>query len=459
MNFREPESSFPTKDKVALVRRRFEEVFPSRVTAVSLPRHDADLINLRKRETSLRIKLTRACLKQHKAKKPLTHRTGTLGCSGPTVETIPYLREQLEDVQEQITAMQANEHAPLARVALITFAEQQDARDCVKLGKLDGRRNSPLRTLQQAGSAAVAVGQSVGKSVLQAGQTVSRVFTKNDKTADSSDDATDEAGEHDEHAHEKDEHYTDAGAAAEEDDRTPLMSPVQIDPTGSVAERFSGAMSLKRGPEYSNVFWEFIHVHSARAAASQALSWILLIFLFFFWAIPVSAIQALGNLRELAENPAFSWLIPFLDFVGPTIESWINAYLPSLLLVLLMSLVVPIIKFITFREGHPTYARANKLVLDRFFTFLVLNVFLVTTIAGSLLSQISDILNGETTVALILAQTLPSQGAFFVEYIMVKFTFVAMELLRADIFFLQCAIPIRWLHGRLHIFWSIVSLI
>jgi hypothetical protein len=144
----------------------------------------------------------------------------------------------------------------------------------------------------------------------------------------------------------------------------------------------------------------------------------------------------LGNLRELAESPAFSWLNAVLDFLGPAIEALLDAYLPSLLLVLLLSAVPPLLRLLSKREGYVNNLGTEQAILGRLFLFLVINVFLVATLAGSVLNKLDAILQGEESVPSLLAASLPGQGPFFINYLLVKVCFVTMDLLRPHILFL-----------------------
>ena len=125
-----------------------------------------------------------------------------------------------------------------------------------------------------------------------------------------------------------------------------------------------------------------------------------------------------------------------MDLLGPAIEGLLNAYLPSLLLVLLMALVPPILRKLTAREGYPTNVQTERTILWRFYLFLVINVFLVTTLAGSVLGKLEDILSGDDSIPELLASSLPNQGPFFIEYLMVKLCYVTMDLLRPHILLL-----------------------
>jgi len=89
-----------------------------------------------------------------------------------------------------------------------------------------------------------------------------------------------------------------------------------------------------------------------------------------FWAIPTSFVQTLGNLREIAQydcipfkplassqqihltlfSLVLSWINDILDALGPGAEGLLNSYLPSLLLIILSSLVIPIFHYLSVEE-------------------------------------------------------------------------------------------------------------
>jgi len=192
------------------------------------------------------------------------------------------------------------------------------------------------------------------------------------------------------------------------------------------------------------VLWKNLSVgHHAKGVRRLVVN-VCIGFLVCFWAIPTAMVQTLGNLRELAKYPLFDWLNTFLDALGPTIEGLLNAYLPSLLLIGLMAMVVPVIKLLTREEGLSTLIKTDRSVFERYLLFILFNVFLVSTIAGSFLNKIFAIFEGQERIIDLLAKSLPGQGEFFIEYVMLKFAFLIInKLLRID------DVIIRWIKLKL----------
>jgi len=193
-------------------------------------------------------------------------------------------------------------------------------------------------------------------------------------------------------------------------------------------------------PEAAAVHWDSLHIKEISRYGRKIFANSIVVFMVCFWAIPTSFVQTLGNLRELAKYELFSWLNDLLDALGPGIEGLINAYLPSLLLIVLVSLVVPVITALSVAEGRSTLIKTDQIVFDRFFLFLLMNVFFVSTIAGSFLNQVFAIFEGEISLLELLAESLPGQGGFFIQYVLVKFASLLLyKLLRPDY------IVIRWI--------------
>lgn len=67
----------------------------------------------------------------------------------------------------------------------------------------------------------------------------------------------------------------------------------------------------------------------------------------------------------------------------------------------------------------------------RYFTFQIINVFLVTTIAGSVIDCVKDIYSDPASTFSLLGSSLPKMGGFFMNYMLVKaFTGLGIELIR-----------------------------
>ena len=75
---------------------------------------------------------------------------------------------------------------------------------------------------------------------------------------------------------------------------------------------------------------------------------------------------------------------------------------------------------------------------NRYFLFQVVNVFLVSAIAGSIFDSLTDIADNPSTAFKLLGEALPSMGGYFCNYILVKtFIGLGMEIMRLPAIFMS----------------------
>jgi hypothetical protein len=111
-----------------------------------------------------------------------------------------------------------------------------------------------------------------------------------------------------------------------------------------------------------------------------------------------------------------------------------------LVLVGIMNLLPPILNFLGTIEGCISFSSNQFRSYDRYFTFQIINIFLVTTIAGSVIDCVKEIYSEPASAFSLLGNSLPRMGGFFTNYILVKaFTGLGIELIRLP------AMAIGWL--------------
>jgi len=59
-------------------------------------------------------------------------------------------------------------------------------------------------------------------------------------------------------------------------------------------------------------------------------------------------------------------------------------------------------------------------LLASYFSFLLLNVFLVVTISGSLFTVLDQAINQPSSIVSLLAKSLPAQSIFYTNYIVIQ---------------------------------------
>lgn len=176
-----------------------------------------------------------------------------------------------------------------------------------------------------------------------------------------------------------------------------------------------------------DVVWSNLNVNWLSRRIRQVSTLAFVIALVILWAIPVAFVGGLSQLTNLeAKIPA----LHVLDNV-PVATGIIQGILPTVLLAVLMALLPIILRFTSYLEGIPTNTAIDLSLMNKYFFFLVVNVFFVTSIAGGAVAVIPQIAQNPSSAAGLLANNVPKVSTFFINYIMLQgFTTSASEIVR-----------------------------
>ena len=194
-----------------------------------------------------------------------------------------------------------------------------------------------------------------------------------------------------------------------------------------------GHMTVSEAPEPRDVLWHNLYYTRKGTILRRLLVDIIVVLLVVFWIIPVTAIS------YFVSEAAIRTEIPIVDKWCDNSElftSIIELIQPGALL-LLMQVLPPLFNILGDFEGCISFSQNQFKGFDRYFFFQVVNVYLVTTIAGSVIDSIEDITTDPSEVFELLGSSLPKMGAYFTAYIIMKaFIGLGMELIRLIAFFM-----------------------
>ncbi|KAG4303588.1 hypothetical protein PCANB_000253 [Pneumocystis canis] len=139
--------------------------------------------------------------------------------------------------------------------------------------------------------------------------------------------------------------------------------------------------------------------------------------LVIFFAFPVAFVGSLSNVISLSKK--FSWL-EFLGNLSRSVSGLITGLLPSVLLAIIMAAVPIIMRFAAELKGLPTQTNVELTVQNMYFSFLVVQVFLVVTVSSGITAVIASIINNPQNTPKLLAQNLPRASNFFFSYILLQ---------------------------------------
>jgi hypothetical protein len=185
---------------------------------------------------------------------------------------------------------------------------------------------------------------------------------------------------------------------------TPLSSKPQI-------------LDVSVAPEPRDILWQNAHTSAKiRDRRADQVNFFLLIGV-FFWIFPLAFIQAFAKAEFIARIPGMEWV---LTANGGSVSAFVNGYLPVVALLCLILILPVVFEFVALRyERRITYADVQKSMLDRYFYYQIVNIYITVT-AGSLWKSLGEILDHPSSLFELLGASLPSMVGYFVALLVTK---------------------------------------
>lgn len=180
----------------------------------------------------------------------------------------------------------------------------------------------------------------------------------------------------------------------------------------------SRTMEVAYAPDPKEVNWALLGKTPKELAARYLVSTLLLIALFIFWTIPVVFISGWSKIDELSKLKGFGWL-DFVNDLHAFPKGIITGFLPGLALVIFMALLPVILNAILGIRCYSLKSVQERDVLFMYYLFLLFNVFLIVTVAGSAFGALSKYIEDPMSIPTDLAASLPGQGTFYFNYVAV----------------------------------------
>eukprot|EP00814_Leptocylindrus_danicus_P006342 CAMPEP_0116008806 /NCGR_PEP_ID=MMETSP0321-20121206/3071_1 /TAXON_ID=163516 /ORGANISM="Leptocylindrus danicus var. danicus, Strain B650" /LENGTH=846 /DNA_ID=CAMNT_0003477677 /DNA_START=349 /DNA_END=2889 /DNA_ORIENTATION=- len=188
-----------------------------------------------------------------------------------------------------------------------------------------------------------------------------------------------------------------------------------------------GSMQVSTAPEPRDLLWENIYVSKGAKKTRSLIADALVLLLISFYIIPVAIISLLVSENALV---SYSPRIAQLDQASALFSSAI-AIVQPLCLVGIQQLLPPLFIFIGKCEGIISFSEVQMKAFSRYFMFQILNIFLVTAIAGSIFDTLAIIIENPEAALLMLGNSLPRMSSFFITFVTMKtFLGLGVELVR-----------------------------
>lgn len=165
-----------------------------------------------------------------------------------------------------------------------------------------------------------------------------------------------------------------------------------------------------------DIYWPNTNIKPFSKLFRQVVVGILTLALIFLWSIPVILLQSVITVENLEK-----WVPGIIDWLESNefLYNLFTGFLPTIVLVIFMALLPSICWLLSIMTGIVSLSELKLTQIQMLFWFNYINVFLVSTFSGAVISSISDIIDNPTSIVNILATTLPSLAIFFTNYILV----------------------------------------
>jgi len=188
-----------------------------------------------------------------------------------------------------------------------------------------------------------------------------------------------------------------------------------------------GAMEVITAPEPRDVLWPNVYVSKGAKRTRGYIAGALVAVIVTFYIIPTALISLLVSESALI---SFSPRLAQLDRASAFFSSAI-ALVQPICLITVQQLLPPLMIQISKAEGLISFSEVQMKAFSRYFMFQVLNVFLVTAIAGSIFDTLAIILESPESAFEMLGNSLPRMSSFFITLVTMKsFLGLGVELVR-----------------------------
>jgi len=188
-----------------------------------------------------------------------------------------------------------------------------------------------------------------------------------------------------------------------------------------------GAMEVTTAPEPRDILWQNVYVTKGAKRTRGYIASALVIIIVAFYIIPVALVSLLVSESALV---SFSPRLAQLDQASAFFASSL-ALVQPITLTVIQQLLPPLFIQISKAEGLISFSEVQMKAFSRYFMFQVLNVFLVTAIAGSIFDTLAIILENPESAFEMLGNSLPRMSSFFITLVTMKsFLGLGVELVR-----------------------------
>ncbi|KAI8320576.1 DUF221-domain-containing protein [Martensiomyces pterosporus] len=195
------------------------------------------------------------------------------------------------------------------------------------------------------------------------------------------------------------------------------------------------SVSLDVYPE--DIIWSNLNMNPYDRRMRSYISFGITVGLVIVWTILTAFLMSLVQVENLKN---------FGPFKNLTDSYWLGVFtgiVPTIIMAVLMALLPIFLRLLLKLEGTPRVSEINLRLLDRYYFFLVWNVYLVTIFSSSILKTAAESVGDPGRIVDEIQKNVPSSATNILTYVLLlAFTGAAKELLQGTPLALRYIMPI-----------------
>lgn len=180
--------------------------------------------------------------------------------------------------------------------------------------------------------------------------------------------------------------------------------------------QLAGHLAVTEAPEPTDMTWSNLYSTRTGTMMRRFVVESAVLLLIVVWVAPVTLISFIVSEDALR---SYSTAIDHWCTRSELFLSAVELVQPAAL-VAIMNCLPPILTALGVVEGCVSFSSNQFRSFDRYFTFQVINVFLVTTIAGSVIDCVKEIYLDPSSAFALLGSSLPKMGGYFANFLIMK---------------------------------------
>ncbi|WAR60144.1 hypothetical protein PtB15_9B81 [Puccinia triticina] len=162
-----------------------------------------------------------------------------------------------------------------------------------------------------------------------------------------------------------------------------------------------------------DIIWDNLNINPYDERVRNMISWVITLGLVILWSFPVAFIGSLSNITSLCTTVHWlSWLCQSHNHLQDVIQG----ILPPVLLALIFLILPMLLRLIGRYSGVPRISEIELILMTRYYIFLVIHGFVVTTLSSGLTAAIPELSKDPSKAVTILTVNLPRASIFFMTY-------------------------------------------